>query len=155
MGFGPSATQRADMARLAPSGSSEVFGTVTEEKGCDSQEPRLLANSLARNANLSLPPTYSEAPSLETRIEENDHSNPRSAEAEPWKTPSKLDTPDTEAPPSYSEAVNASSEGRDGRQPQPSRPGPANKVEAMAIKQILAHLGGVFPMDEAVIEGEL
>lgn len=53
----------------------------------------------------------------------------------------------TEHDPTYSGVIEAPNTG--------VRQTPKDEVDSMTIKQILAHLGGVFPMDEAVIAGRL
>lgn len=57
--------------------------------------------------------------------------------------------------PSHSQVLNAANDGlEDDSGAHLVKSEPEGKTEPMTIKQILASLDGVFPMDQAVIDGQ-
>ncbi len=63
------------------------------------------------------------------------------------------DTPDTEPPPPYTETPVTSGGGQGAHQSRFAKSNSPEKAGSMTIKEILEHLGGVFPMDDAVVDG--
>lgn len=136
------------MATLATYPQLAVWGSATEEDANSSANPR---SAEPGASSRDFPPVYSRDP--ETGDRDNGSSKPLPQEPQPLKVPTTPDIPSTEHPPAYSEAVRASDESNHGQEHQPVIPD-LKKISSMTIKEILAQLGGVFPMDEAVIEGE-
>ncbi len=62
------------------------------------------------------------------------------------------DTSDTEPPPPYATAPDADKNRQDRELSRFAKPDLPQELGSMTIKQILAHLGGVFPIDKAVVD---
>ena len=124
------------MATLGTHSQLAVWGSATEEDGNGSANPR---PAEPRSSSRDFPPVYSR--DQKTGDGDNGSSKPLPQESQPLKAPTTPDTPSTEHPPAYSEAVRASGESNHGQEHQPVIPD-LKKISSMTIKEILAQLGG-------------
>jgi hypothetical protein len=136
------------MATLATHFQLAVCGSATDEDGNSSANPR---PEEPRSSSGDFPAVYTR--DHEIGDEDNGSSNPLLQDSQSLKARTTPDTPNTESAPPYPEAVRASGESNDGQEHQPVI-SDLKEISSMTVKQILAQLGGVFPMDEALIEGE-
>jgi hypothetical protein len=91
-------------------------------------------------SNGSPPPKYGVAPH-ERPADDDDLSGSESP-----RSPNTPDSTDNEPAPPYLENLSVPRAEQDGRDM-------ADKMASITIKERLAYLGGMFPMDEAVVPG--
>ncbi len=116
-------------------------------EAADAPEPEQLTEP-GTSSNAPPPPAYAAAVESDRDAKAKPELQTTVLELEPSSPSDTPGSPDLELAPPYAVSPELS------RAEHDAAPGLVDKLSSMTIKEILAHLGGVFPMDEAVVEGE-